>query len=113
MELKGKRVMVLGLARTGIAAARFLAENGADVIVSDRRAESELANETAALADVPTRFFLGGEDPASLENVDFVIPSPGVPQENPLLKEAARRGIPILSEIELGYRFVRAPLIAI
>jgi UDP-N-acetylmuramoylalanine--D-glutamate ligase len=113
MELKGKKVMVLGLARTGIAAARFLAENGAEVIVSDRRAETELANEKAALAGVNGRFFLGGEDPASLENIDVVIPSPGVPQENALLRAAAQRGIPILSEVELGYRFVRAPLIAI
>src|SRR4051794_1810542 len=103
MELKGKRVMVLGLARTGIAAARFLAEQGADVIVSDRRGGSELSRELSALAGTPAHFFFGGEDRAWLENIDLVVPSPGVPQENPLLKEAARRGIAILSEIELGY----------
>jgi UDP-N-acetylmuramoylalanine--D-glutamate ligase len=105
--------MVLGLARTGIAAARFLAENGAAVIVSDRRSEAELTLETAALAGVPVHYFLGGEDPASLDGVDLIVPSPGVPQDNPLLNEAARRGIGILSEIELGYRFVGAPLVAI
>jgi UDP-N-acetylmuramoylalanine--D-glutamate ligase len=105
--------MVLGLARTGIAAARFLAENGAAVIVSDRRSEAELTLETAALAGVPVHYFLGGEDPASLDGVDLIVPSPGVPQDNPLLNEAARCGIGILSEIELGYRFVGAPLVAI
>jgi len=105
--------MVLGLARTGIAAARFLAENGAAVIVSDRRSEAELRLETAALAGVPVHYFLGGEDPASLDGVDLIVPSPGVPQDNPLLNEAARCGIGILSEIELGYRFVGAPLVAI
>jgi UDP-N-acetylmuramoylalanine--D-glutamate ligase len=113
VELKGKRVMVLGLARTGIAAARFLADNGAAVIASDRRSGSELARETAALAGVPSRFLLGDEDPAWLEGIDLVVPSPGVPQENPLLREALRRAIPVLSEIELGYRFVRAPLVAV
>ena len=113
MELKGKRVMVLGLARTGIAAARFLAGNGAVVVASDRRNAADLARETAALAGVPARFFLGGEDSAWLNGIDLVVPSPGVPQENPLLQAAVRRAIPVLSEIELGYRFVRAPLIAI
>jgi UDP-N-acetylmuramoylalanine--D-glutamate ligase len=113
MDLKGKKVMVLGLARTGSAAARFLARQGADVLVSDCRKESQLQRETAALAGLPVRYFLGGEDPAWLEGVDLMIPSPGVPQENPLLREASRRGVEILSEIELAARFLRAPLIAI
>ncbi len=113
MDVKDKKVMVLGLARTGIAAARFLAASGADVTVSDRRSEADLRGEIAALGDAPVRLRLGGEDSAWLEGIDLLIPSPGVPQENPLLQAAARRGIDILSEIELGYRFVRAPLIAI
>ena len=113
MELKGKRVMVLGLARTGIAAARFLAERGADVTVSNRRSKADLAREIAALDDMRVDFRLGGEDPAWLEKIEVVIPSPGVSQENPLLQAAASRGIEVLSEIELGCRFIRAPLIAI
>jgi UDP-N-acetylmuramoylalanine--D-glutamate ligase len=113
MDLKGKKVMVLGLARTGSAAARFLVRQGADVLASDCRKEAELQRETAALAGQPVRYFLGGEDPAWLEGVDLVIPSPGVPQENPLLREASRRGVEILSEIERASRFIRAPLIAI
>ena len=113
MDLHGKRVMVLGLARTGVAAARFLVGQGAEVLAADRRNESELAPETAALAGLPVRYFLGGEEPAWLAGVDLVIPSPGVAPENPLLREAEKRGIEILGEIELGYRFVGAPLIAI
>ncbi|HEY3306447.1 MAG TPA: UDP-N-acetylmuramoyl-L-alanine--D-glutamate ligase [Candidatus Binatia bacterium] len=113
MELKGKKVMVLGAARTGIATARFTAQRGAEVLVTDRRSGAELSGEMKALAGLPIRFLLGGEDPAWVEGVDLVIPSPGVPQENPLLREAGRRGIEILSEIELAYRFIRAPLIAI
>jgi UDP-N-acetylmuramoylalanine--D-glutamate ligase len=113
MELKGKKVMVLGLARTGTAAARFLVRQGAEVLVTDRRNETELGPEVAALADLPVRFCLGAEDAAWLDGVDLVIPSPGVPPENPLLREAGRRGIDILSEIELAYRFLSAPLIAV
>jgi UDP-N-acetylmuramoylalanine--D-glutamate ligase len=105
--------MVLGLARTGVAAARFLAGRGADVLATDRRSTAELAPETAALAGLPVRYFLGGEDAAWLAGVDLVVPSPGVAPENPLVREAAKRGIEILSEIELGYRFIGAPLIAI
>ncbi len=105
--------MVLGLARTGVAAARFLAGQGAEVLAADRRGESELARETAALAGLPVRYFLGGEEPAWLDGVDLVIPSPGVAPENPLVRAAEERGIEILGEIELGYRFVGAPLVAI
>jgi UDP-N-acetylmuramoylalanine--D-glutamate ligase len=113
MDLKGKKVMVLGAARTGIATARFLAERGTEVLVTDRRSEMELADEMKALGGPSIRFLLGGEEPAWLEGVALLIPSPGVPRENPLLREAGGRGIEILSEVELAARFIRAPLIAI
>jgi len=67
----------------------------------------------AALAGWPIEYRLGGEDQSWLAGVDFVIPSPGVAKENPLLREALARRIPVLSEIELAYRFFRKPLIAI
>ena len=113
MELKGKKVLVLGLARTGRECARFLAAQGALVRVTDRRSEPELKHEMASLAELPIRYFLGGEEPSWLKGVDFVVPSPGVPVENSLLREANRRGIQILSEIDLAYPFLRVPLIAI
>ena len=113
MELQGKHVMVLGLARTGREVARFLARQGARVCVSDFRAEGELRGEVEALSDLPIRFLLGGEQAAWLDGVEIVIPSPGVPSGNPLLREAGARGIRILSEIELAYRFLKAPLVAI
>ena len=81
--------------------------------VSDCRAEEELQKEVEALSEHPIRFLLGGEEMTWLEEVDALIPSPGVPQENPLLREASKRGIEILSEIELAYRFLRVPLVAI
>lgn len=113
MELKGKTVLVLGLARTGSECARFFVNEGASVLVSDRRNEQELAPEMTRLAGLPIGYRLGGEEREWLIGVDLVVPSPGVPQENALLKEAARRRIPVLSEMELAYRFFRAPLAAI
>lgn len=113
MELRGKKAIVLGLARTGIETARFLAGQGAQVLVSDCKSEGELKTEMEALAQFPVRFSLGGEKISCLEGVELLVPSPGVPPENPLLKEARRRPIEILSEIELAYRFLRAPLVAI
>jgi UDP-N-acetylmuramoylalanine--D-glutamate ligase len=113
MELNGKKFLVLGLARTGKECARFLANRGATVSVSDLRSEQELKEEMASLAGLSIRYFLGGEDRNALAGVDCVIPSPGVPAENPLLRDAVARHIAVLSEIEIAYRFLTAPLVAI
>ena len=113
MNLEGKKVLVLGLARTGRECARFLVAQGANVLVSDLRSEQELKQDMEALRGMPIEYRVGGEDRHWLEGVNLVIPSPGVPAENPLLREAQARGIPILSEIEIAYRFLRAPLVAI
>ena len=113
MELRDKSALVIGLARTGRECARFLARRGASVRVTDVRSERELKQEMDALAELPVRYCLGAEDRSWLDDVDFVVPSPGIPAENTLLRAAQERGIEILSEIELACRFVRAPLIAI
>jgi UDP-N-acetylmuramoylalanine--D-glutamate ligase len=113
MELKGKKVLVIGLARTGRECARFLVEQGAKVTVSDLRLEAELKDEVKSLAGLPIRYLFGAEERRWLEAIDCVIPSPGVAAENPLLCEAVASGIPVLSEIELAYRFFRAPLVAV
>jgi UDP-N-acetylmuramoylalanine--D-glutamate ligase len=67
----------------------------------------------ASLTGLPIEYRLGGEDRSWVDDVDIVIPSPGVPPENPLLRQAGALGVPIMSEIELASRFVRAPLLAI
>jgi UDP-N-acetylmuramoylalanine--D-glutamate ligase len=113
MELKGKKVLVIGLARTGSECARFLVRHGASVLLSDLRRQEQLEPAMAALAGWPIEYRLGGEDKSWLAGVDYVIPSPGVAMENPLLREAVARRVPVLSEVELAYRFFRKPLIAI
>ncbi len=113
MELAGKKVLVIGLARTGRECARFLTRQGAKVSISDLRSAADLGQDKAALADLSLAYLLGGEKKSWLDGVDYVVPSPGVPMENLLLREAVARKIPVLSEIELASRHFRAPLVAV
>lgn len=113
MEFAGKNFLVIGLARTGGECARFLARRGARVWVSDLRPAEDLKREIENLAGLDVRYRLGGEDADGLNGIDGVVPSPGVPRENALLRQAAARNVPVLSEIELAYRFFGAPLVAI
>lgn len=83
------------------------------MLISDLRREDELAQEIASLGGLPVEYCLGGEQTDRLDGVDFVIPSPGVARENPLLSQAAASHIPVFSEIELAYRFFQAPLLAV
>lgn len=113
MEFQGKTVLIVGLKRTGVSVARFVARQGGRVRVVDRLPAEALAPEFASLADIPLDAHLGGEESAALEGVDLVVPSPGVPVDAPILFAAGRRGIPIWSEIELAFRFLRCPLLAV
>ena len=115
MEVEGKRILVLGLARTGLAAARFLAARGARVVGADARAEDRMsqAKDELSRLPVPAACHFGPERTAWLDGVDAVVPSPGVPRDNPLLVEAVDREIEVLSEIELAARFSRTPMVAI
>jgi UDP-N-acetylmuramoylalanine--D-glutamate ligase len=113
MELKEKKVLVIGLARTGRECARFLLQQGAKVSISDLRNGAELRKEIASLAGLPLSYQLGGEEKSWLDCIDYVVPSPGVPMDNLLLRDAVARKIPVLSEIELAYRYFDAPLVAI
>ena len=113
MDLSGKQILVIGLARTGRECARFLAQRGARVWVTDRRTAADLKSEIESLEGLGVHYRLGGEEAAWLDGLDYVIPSPGVPQGNALLQQAAAQGIPVIGEIELAYRFFNAPLVAI
>lgn len=113
MDLAGKKVLVIGLGKTGLATVRFLLERGAKVVVTDEKPLRELAAALSQLADLKGAFEVKEYSPAALAKIDFVVPSPGVPPSSPLLKEALRRGVPILSEIEVAFRFLKRPAIAI
>jgi UDP-N-acetylmuramoylalanine--D-glutamate ligase len=113
MELSGKRILVIGLGKTGIASARFLTEKGANVAVTDEKPLTELKGAIRELGNAYANIEFCRYDPDSLSRVDLIIPSPGVPPSNILLTEAVNKKIPILSEIEVAYRFLKMPMIAI
>ncbi|MDO9528517.1 MAG: UDP-N-acetylmuramoyl-L-alanine--D-glutamate ligase [Syntrophales bacterium] len=113
MDLNGKRVLVVGLGKTGVATVRFLTEKGAVVFASDEKPASELVDATSALGDLNVNMQLGEHRLDVMSQTDMVVPSPGVPPFNVMLLEAAKRGIPVLSEIELAWRFLKRPMIAI
>ncbi len=112
MDLRGQRATVIGLAREGTALARFLAECGATVTVSDIKSREELSESIEALASLPIRFMLGGH-PTEILEADVAFVSPGVPLEIPILAEARKRGIPISSETRLFAQLCPAPIIGI
>jgi UDP-N-acetylmuramoylalanine--D-glutamate ligase len=113
MNLRGQRILVIGLGKTGIASVRFLAGKGAVVLVTDEKPLSELKDAISRLGNAYANCEFCKYDPDILARVDMIIPSPGVPPSNILLVEAVNKKIPILSEIELAYRFLKPPMIAI
>jgi len=105
--------LVVGLAREGTALTRFLVGRGASVTVTDARSVEALAENRAALADLPVRYALGGHPLSLLDGTDIVFVSPGVPPEIPLLVAARQRGIPISSETRLFTSLCPAPIVGI
>src|SRR5262252_4280770 len=113
IELRNKRVLVVGLARTGIATALFCAARGARVTATDTRTEKELGDAIAALRKAGVALELGGHRQELVLDADLIIPSPGVPADAPLLQYARSKSFTIWSEIELAYRFLKGRLIGI
>ena len=112
MDLKGKHVLILGLARSGIAAAMELISLGAKVTASDMKSREEL-EDTAFLESRGVRLVCGGHPLTLLNKCDLIVLSPGVPSDLEILDEARKRDISVISELELGYRFAKAPIIAV
>jgi len=113
MELAGRKILVVGLAKTGVACARFLARSGAAVTVTDMRVAEALGPQLAEMAGLEIRYVLGRHDGRDFTGADLIVVSPGVPQDHPLLLAAKVAGVEIVSEIELASRFITAPLVAI
>lgn len=113
MELTGRKVAVIGLARTGLAVMGFLSRRGARVLVTDETPLEKLPKAAEVLRGLGSAVEWVPYLPEAVINVDLVVPSPGVPPRNPLLIVAKERGIPVWSEIELAYRFLKTPAIAI
>src|SRR4030095_16385996 len=113
VELNGKRVLVIGLARTGVATALFCAARGATVTATDTRSAEELAEAIEKLRETGVSLQLGKHHANILEGQQLIIPSPGVPADASLLEEARALGLTIWSEVELADHFLYGKLIGI
>ena len=107
---KGLRVLIVGLARSGLSAGKLLARRGAQVTGTDR---AEALDGAAALRKEGVRLVLGGDHPELIGQADLVVLSPGVPLESVMPREAARRGVLLLGELELAHRLCPAQVVAI
>jgi UDP-N-acetylmuramoylalanine--D-glutamate ligase len=113
MELKGKKVLVVGLGKSGLAAALFLRRRGAQVTVSDVRSAEALAKDIPALLDEGIMVETGGHGLLTFRRQDLIVVSPGVPLDTPELAQVRSFGLPVIGELELAARFLKGRIVAI
>jgi UDP-N-acetylmuramoylalanine--D-glutamate ligase len=113
MELKGKKVLVVGLGKSGLAAALFLRRRGAQVTVSDVRSADALAKEIPALIEAGIMVETGGHGLLTFRRQDLIVVSPGVPLDTPELAQVKSFGLPVIGELELAARFIKGRMLAI
>ena len=113
MELNRKRVLVVGLGKSGVASALFMKERGAHVTVSDTKSGDELRNEIPVLLDHGITVETGGHGDRTFRGQDLIVVSPGVPVDAPPLVQARSLGESVIGEIELAAQFLPGPIVAI
>jgi UDP-N-acetylmuramoylalanine--D-glutamate ligase len=113
LELNGKRVLVVGLGRSGVASALFLKSHGARVTVSDAKSEDQLREEIPALLDQGIAVETGGHGERTFQNQDLIVVSPGVPIDSLPVAQARAMGAPVIGEIELASEFLPGRIVAI
>lgn len=113
MDLRGKKILIVGLARSGLAAAEFCAHEGAYVTVNDSQSEDKFAREIERLQKFPVTFIFGSHPEKIFSETDLVVISPGVPLNIPALEAARKKGVPIISELELAFPFIKGDIIGI
>ncbi|HLL71214.1 MAG TPA: UDP-N-acetylmuramoyl-L-alanine--D-glutamate ligase [Pyrinomonadaceae bacterium] len=113
MELSGKKVLIIGAARSGVAAARFLAARGAIVALNDRKAIEEWTEEARALKAEGVGLLAGDVPMWLMDQIELVVVSPGVPSKNIPVRYMERAGAEVIGEVELASRFLRGRIVAI
>ena len=113
MDLKGKKVLVVGLGKSGHSAALFLRRLGAQVTVSDIRSAEALGKELPALLEEGIAVETGGHGLLTFRRQDLIVVSPGVPMTTPELQQVRQLGLPITGEVELASRFLKTKILAI
>jgi UDP-N-acetylmuramoylalanine--D-glutamate ligase len=113
MDLKNKRVLVVGLGKSGLSAAMFLRGQGARVTVSDARSAVALAKEIPALLEAGIMVESGGHGLLTFRRQDLIVISPGVPMDTPEVKQVVALGLPVIGELELASRYLKGQVVAI
>ena len=113
MVVERKPVVVVGLARSGVAAALRLARRGEAVVATDRKGPGELQEEVLTLEAAGVKVELGGHEAATFARASRVVVSPGVPFDLPELMAARRAGVPVLAEIELAFEHLKGTVVAV
>lgn len=112
-DLKDKRVLVVGLARSGVSVVRFLRENGAQVTVSDHKSRAELSAALEQIDGLGVQYDLGGHTPKTFLAQDLIVLSPGVPTNLKIFDYARSQGVQVTGEFEFATWFIREPVIAV
>jgi len=113
MNFEHKKILIVGLGRTGMALARFFKKRGAAVTVTDRSAGDRLRENIQMLQQMGIRQELGGHRTETFEAADLIVISPGVPHTIEPIMRAKARGVPVMGEVELAARFIEEPIIAV
>ncbi|MDJ0781687.1 MAG: UDP-N-acetylmuramoyl-L-alanine--D-glutamate ligase [Desulfosarcinaceae bacterium] len=113
MNLRDQHTVVVGLGRSGLAAARLLGEKGARVTVTDNRDAATLGEAVAVAEKLGCALELGGHQQATLDGADLIVISPGVPHTIAPLTAARANGVPVIGEVELAARFITVPIVAV
>jgi len=113
MDLHNKRVLVVGLGKSGVASALFLKDRGARVTVSDTKSPDELRDEIPRLLDQGIAVETGGHGERTFRGQDLIVVSPGVPVDAPPLVQARASGEPVIGELELAAQHLPGPIVAI
>jgi len=113
MDVRNKRVLVVGLGKSGVASAVFLAGRGAKVAVSDAKSQEQLREEIPLLLDHGISVETGQHGERTFRDQDLIVVSPGVPFDVPQLVHARELGIPVIGEVELAARFLKGRIVAI
>ena len=112
-DVVGKKVLIVGLGRTGVALAQLLVKKGAVVTVSDHKSKAELANHLEKMEDIEVKYDLGGHSPKTFLQQDLIILSPGISPNLKIFDYARSQGVKVTGEFEFATTFIKEPVIAI
>jgi len=112
-KYKSKRVLIVGFGVSGVAVAKYMIKQGAKVLISEQKQNTEVLESVKALEDYKVEYEFGGHNPRSFLGAELIVVSPGVPLTLPVLQEAKAQNIPITTEVDLAAMALKEPLISV